>query len=101
MKNYVIRVYRQNNENINNIVGILEDFDEDLQDSFSSMGELVKILCTKQKIISQVTEEEIEEMIRSSFHKSDHSGKHLNLADLRNSHRKTKELREHLRGEKS
>jgi len=83
VKNYIIRVYRQDKEDVNNVVGIIEDIEEELQDSFSSMGEMIRILCGKQKIVSEVTEGELEEMIRSSFSERDHSGKDLHLASLK------------------
>lgn len=83
MKNYIIRVYRQNREDINQVVGLVEDVEEEIQDHFSSMGEMIRILCGKQKITSEVTERELEEMIRSSFGEKDHSGKDVNLGSLR------------------
>jgi len=83
VKNYVIRVYRQDREDINKVVGIVEDIEEDLQDSFSSLGELVRILCGKQKIIGEITKEEVQDMIWCCLGEKEHSGKNLNLADLR------------------
>ena len=83
MKNYIIRVYRQDKEDVNKVVGIIEDIEEDLRDSFSSMGEMIRILCGKQKIVSEVTEGELEEMIRSSFSEKNHSGKKIHLNSLK------------------
>ena len=83
MKNYIIRVYRQDREDLNRVVGIVEDIEEETTDPFSSMGQMIRILCGKQKIISEVTEEELEEMIRLCFREKDHSGKHLNLGNLK------------------
>lgn len=83
MKNYIIRVYRQDMEDINQVVGLVEDVEEEIQDPFSSMGEMIRILCGKQRILSQVTEGELEEMIRSCFTKKNHSGKDLRLTSLK------------------
>ena len=67
MKNYVIRVYRQDEEDQNQVVGIVEHIEENKQSSFSSMDELIKILC-KQKPIGQqqIDEADVRNAINSS-----------------------------------
>lgn|GEM_PF-3883750 len=83
MKNYIIRVYRQDREDINQVVGLVEDVEEEVQEHFSSMGDMIRILCGKQRIVSEVTEGELEEIIYSTFRKKNHSGKDLVLDRLR------------------
>ena len=64
MKNYVIWVYRQNEEDQNQVVGVVEHIEEDRQSSFSTMDELIQILC-KQKPIGQQQIEEAD--VRSAI----------------------------------
>jgi hypothetical protein len=67
MKNFVIRVYRQNAEDQNQVVGVVEHIEEDKQSSFSTMDELIQILC-KQKPIGeqQIDEADVRNAINSN-----------------------------------
>ena len=66
MKNYVIRVYRQDEEDKNQVVGIVEHIEENRQSSFSNMDELVQILCKQKPIGQQIKEADVRNAISSS-----------------------------------
>ena len=52
MKKFVIRVFRQDEKDQNQVVGVVESIEENKQSSFSTMEELMQILC-KQKPVGQ------------------------------------------------
>ena len=66
MKNYVIRVYRQDEEDQNQVVGVVEDIEENRQSSFSCMDELIQILCKQKPIGQQIDEADVRSAINSS-----------------------------------
>ena len=66
MKNFVIRVYRQDEEDQNLVVGIVEHIEENRQSSFSSMDELIKILCKQKPIGQQIDEADVRNAINNS-----------------------------------
>jgi hypothetical protein len=65
MKNFVIRVYRQDEEDLNAVVGIVEHIEENRQSSFSSMDELIRILCSQPLIGHSINEAELRDAIRN------------------------------------
>lgn len=65
MKNYIIRIYRQDESDNNNVVGIVESVETETKNSFSSMDELIKLLCRQQALDSGITEEGIREAIKN------------------------------------
>ncbi len=52
MKKFVIRVFRQDEKDQNQVVGVVESIEENKQSSFSTMEELMQIL-RKQKPVGQ------------------------------------------------
>ena len=80
MKNYVIRVYRQDEEDQNQVVGVVEHIEENRQSSFSTLNELIKILC-KQKSIGQQKIEEAD--VRNAINKSSTSENGPEWGDIR------------------
>ncbi len=67
MKNFVIRVYRQDEEDENQLVGIVEHIEEDKQTSFSCMDELINILCRQKPIgEQQINETDVRNAINNS-----------------------------------
>ena len=66
MKNYVIRVYRQDEEDQNQVVGIVEHIEENRQSSFACMDELVQILCKQKPIGQQIKEVDVRNAINNS-----------------------------------
>ena len=67
MKNFVVRVYRQDEEDENQLVGIVERVDEDRQSSFSCMDELINILCRQKPIgEQQIDEADVRNAINNS-----------------------------------
>lgn len=65
MKNYIIRIYRQDESDDNQVVGIVESVETETKNSFSSMDELVKLLCKQQPLGNGITEEGIREAIKN------------------------------------
>ncbi len=65
MKNFVIRVYRQDEEDQNQVVGVVEDIEENRQSSFSCMEELVQILCKQKPIGQQIEEADVRNAINN------------------------------------
>jgi len=66
MKNYVIRVYRQDEEDQNQVVGIVEHVEENRQSNFSCMDELIQILCKQKPIDKQINEVDVRNAINNS-----------------------------------
>jgi len=66
MKNFVIRVYRQDEEDQNHIVGIVEHIEENRQNKFSSMDELIRILCKQPPIGHHIDEADVRNAINNS-----------------------------------
>jgi len=66
LKNYVIRVYRQDEEYQNQVVEIVEHIEEDRQSSFNNMEELIQILCKQKSIGQQINEADVRSAINSS-----------------------------------
>lgn len=68
MKSYVVRVYRHDEKDKNQIVGVIEHIEENRQHNFSTMGELINILCQQKPISNQIGESQtgnaINEVIR-------------------------------------
>ena len=66
MKNFVIRVYRQDEEDQNQVVGVVESIEENKQSSFSNMEELIQILCKQQPIGQQeIDEADVRDAIKN------------------------------------
>lgn len=65
LKNYIIRIYRQDEKDSNNVVGIVESVEAETRDNFSNMDELVKLLCRQQTVGSGITEEGIREAVKN------------------------------------
>lgn len=82
VKNYIIRVYHHDNEDLNVVVGTVEDHREDREDSFSTMGELVRVLYNKSEVSCELTDDELECILRSKFEEKNRSGENLTLAEL-------------------
>jgi hypothetical protein len=66
MKNFVIRVYRQDEEDENQLVGVVEHIEEERQSSFSCMDELIQILCKQKDIGHQINEVDVRNAINNS-----------------------------------
>ena len=67
MKNFVIRVYRQDEEDQNQVVGVVEDIEENRQNSFSCMDELINILCRQKPIgEQQINDTDVRNAINNS-----------------------------------
>ena len=65
MKNFVIRVYRQDEEDQNQVVGVIEYIEENKQSSFSTMEELIQILCKQAPIGQQIDEADVRNAINN------------------------------------
>ena len=63
MKNFVIRVYRQDDEDLNQIVGVFENVEDEVKASFSSMEELIRILCSQPRAGPPIDEGDIRKAI--------------------------------------
>lgn len=64
MKNFIVRIYRQDEKDINNIIGILENVEEEIETRFSSMEELVKLLSSHHPKDDATLESEIKKALR-------------------------------------
>ena len=49
MANYIVRIYRQNKEDPDDILGFVEEVETERKLSFSSRDELMGILCSVKK----------------------------------------------------
>ena len=64
LKNYIVRIYRQDEKDVNKIIGVLEHVEEELQTNFSSMEELVKLLSSHHPKDNDILENEIRQAMR-------------------------------------
>jgi len=67
MKNFVIRVYRQDEKDQNQVVGVVESIEENKQSSFSTMEELMQILCKQKPIGPPIATDDVVQAINSSI----------------------------------
>ena len=65
MKNFVIRVYRQDEEDLNKVVGVFENIEDEVKTRFSSMEDLIKILCSQPRTGPPIHEEEVRKAINN------------------------------------
>jgi len=63
MKNFVIRVYRQDEEDQNQIVGVVDNIEGEVRTRFSTMDELIRILCSQPHTGPPLAEEDIRKAI--------------------------------------
>ena len=80
MKNFVIRVYRQDEEDQNQVVGVVEEIEKNRQSNFSTMDELIQILC-KQKPIGQQQIDEAD--VRNAINNNSTSEKGPEWGDIK------------------
>ena len=66
MKNFVVRIYRQDEMDRNQIVGIVEHIEEERQSKFSHMDELIRILCKQPAISHHIDEADVRKAINNS-----------------------------------
>ena len=64
LKNYIVRIYRQDEKDVNKIIGVLEHVEEELQTNFSSMEELVRLLSERHPERTENMENEIRKAMR-------------------------------------
>jgi len=67
MKNFVIRVYRQDEKDQNQVVGVVESIEENKQSSFSTMEELMRILCKQKPIGPPIATDDVMQAINNGI----------------------------------
>ena len=65
MKNFIIRVYRQDEEDLNQVVGVFENVEDEVKASFSSMEELIRILCSQPRVGTPIDEADVRKAINN------------------------------------